>query len=164
MNALTTHPKNLANVDALRAIVAGAVAAGLLDATFSIVLDVIVLRSYSLPALLQWIASGAIGSAAFSGGLATAAIGLILHFVIAAIFAGFYYVVSRRVAALRTRPVPIGIAYGAAIWILMDLIVLPMSAAPRPAFDPIVFAAFLVDHAFFVGLPITLAVKLCPVV
>ena len=41
----------------------------------------------------------------------------------------------------------------------MDLIVLPNSGVPKAAFDPIVFTAFLLDHAFFVGLPIALAIK-----
>ncbi len=45
------------------------------------------------------------------------------------------------------------------IWLLMDLVVLPLSAVPKAAFDPLVFTAFLLDHAFFVGLPIALAVK-----
>jgi len=159
MTASTVRTSSTMNATALRAIATGTIAAGLLDATFSIVLDVVILRAFSLLGLLQWIASGAIGAAAFSGGLATAALGLGIHFVLAAIFAGFYYVVSRRVAALRTHPIPIGIVYGAAIWILMDLIVLPMSAVPKAAFDPVVFAAFLVDHALLVGLPIALAVK-----
>ncbi len=54
---------------------------------------------------------------------------------------------------------PLGILYGAVIWIVMDLIVLPNSGVPKAAFDPIVFTAFLLDHALFVGLPIALAIK-----
>jgi hypothetical protein len=150
MTASTVRSSTIMNANAVRAIATGAVAAGLLDATFSIVLDVVILRAFSLVGLLQWIASGAIGAAAFSGGLATAALGLAIHFVLAAIFAGFYYLVSRRIAALRTQAIPIGIVYGAAIW---------MSAVPKAAFDPVVFTAFLLDHAFLVGLPIALAVK-----
>jgi uncharacterized membrane protein YagU involved in acid resistance len=149
----------IANRSTLRAILSGAIIAGVLDATFAVVVDVVILRAYSLLGVLQWIASGAIGNAAFSGGLATAALGVAIHFALAFFFATIYWVASSRIVALRTHAVPLGILYGAVIWIVMDLIVLPNSGVPKAAFNPIVFAAFLVDHALFVGLPIAYAVK-----
>jgi hypothetical protein len=142
-----------------RAILTGAVIAGVLDATFAVIVDVLILRAFSLLGVLQWIASGAIGSAAFNGGLATAGLGVVIHFALAIVFATFYWAASLRIGALRTHAVPLGILYGAAIWIVMDLIVLPDSGVPKAAFDPIVFTAFLLDHALFVGLPIALAIK-----
>jgi hypothetical protein len=150
---------NIANRSVLRGVLTGAVIAGVLDATFAVIVDVVILRAFSLLGVLQWIASGAIGSAAFNGGLATAALGVAIHFALAFFFATFYWVASLRLDVLRTHAVPLGILYGAAIWLVMDLIVLPNSGVPKAAFDPIVFAAFLLDHAFFVGLPIALAIK-----
>ena len=144
---------------ALRAILLGTLFAGVLDAAFAVVVDVLILRAFSLLGVLQWIASGAIGSAAFSGGLATAALGVAIHFALAAFFATSYWIASLRIDALRRNAVTFGLLYGAAIWIVMDLIVLPHSGVPKSAFDPIVFAAFLADHALFVGLPIALAIK-----
>ena len=41
--------------------------------------------------LLQFVASGMMGTAAFEGGANTAAIGLALHFLIAAIWAALYF-------------------------------------------------------------------------
>jgi hypothetical protein len=144
---------------ALRGILYGTVVAGVLDATFAVIVDVVILRAFSLLGVLQWIASGAIGSAAFRGGLATAALGVVIHFALAAFFTTIYWIASLRIAALRTQAIPVGILYGAGIWLVMDLIVLPHSGVPKAAFDPIVFTAFLLDHAFFVGLPIALATK-----
>jgi hypothetical protein len=142
-----------------RGILTGAVIAGVLDASFAVIVDVVILRAFSLLGVLQWIASGALGSAAFNGGLATAALGVAIHFALAIVFATFYWIVSLRLDALRTHAVPVGILYGAAIWLVMDLIVLPNSGVPKAAFNPVVFTAFLVDHALFVGLPIAYAVK-----
>jgi hypothetical protein len=149
----------IAKRSALRGILTGAAIAGVLDATFAVIVDVVILRAFSLLGVLQWIASGAIGSAAFDGGLATAALGVAIHFALAIFFATFYWFASLRVGALRTHAVTLGILYGAAIWIVMDLIVLPNSGVPKATFNPIVFAAFLFDHALFVGLPIALAIK-----
>jgi hypothetical protein len=149
----------IAKRSALRGILTGAVIAGVLDATFAVIVDVVILRAFSLLGVLQWIASGAIGSIAFRGGLATAALGVAIHFALAGFFAALYWIASLRIDALRTHAVPLGILYGAAIWVVMDLIVLPNSGVPKATFDPIVFVAFLIDHACFVGLPIALAIK-----
>jgi uncharacterized membrane protein YagU involved in acid resistance len=108
---------------------------------------------------LQYIASGLIGNAGFSGGLLTAALGVAIHFFLAFAFAALYYVVSRRVSALRDRAATIGIVYGVVIWLFMDLLVLPQTGTPKAPFDGALFASFLIDHAFFVGLPIALAVQ-----
>jgi hypothetical protein len=142
-----------------RAILTGAAIAGVLDATFAVIVDVVILRAFSLLGVLQWIASGAIGSAAFSGGIATAALGVVIHFALAAFFATAYGIASLRIGALRDHAVAFGLLYGAAIWIVMDLIVLPNSGVPKAAFEPLVFTAFLLDHALFVGLPIALAIR-----
>jgi hypothetical protein len=158
MKSLTLHTPTIAKRSALRGILTGTVIAGVLDATFAVVVDVVILRAFSLLSVLQWIASGAIGRAAFSGGVSTAALGVAIHFALAAVFATFYWVASLRIDALRRHAVPAGIVYGAAIWLVMDLIVLPHSGVPKAAFDPIVFTAFLLDHALFVGLPIAWAI------
>jgi hypothetical protein len=144
---------------AIRAIAVGATVAGVLDATFAVIVDVVILRAFSLLGVLQWIASGALGQSAFSGGIATAALGVAIHFVLAFFFAALYWLVSLRATVLRSNAALVGIVYGAVIWLVMDLIVLPQSGVPKSAFNPAVFTAFLIDHALFVGLPIALAVK-----
>jgi len=143
---------------AVRAIATGGLIAGVLDAIFAVVAYVFVLRVFGIVGVLQYIASGLIGHAAFSGGLLTAALGVAIHFFLAFAFAALYYVFSRRVSALREHPVTIGIVYGAAIWLFMDLLVLPLTGTPKFPFNPALFVSFLIDHALFVGLPIALAV------
>src|SRR6185503_11837029 len=54
--------------------------------------------------ILQSVATGLLGRAAFSGGAATALLGTGLHFLIATGAAAVYYVASRRLALLRDRP------------------------------------------------------------
>jgi hypothetical protein len=109
--------------------------------------------------LLQGIASGLIGSAAFQGGLVTALLGLVCHFVIAMLWAAIYFAMSRRVAFLLDHAVVSGAIYGVIIYLVMNLVVIPLSAiGPRP-FSPsaaIVAAAILVPC---VGLPIALIVR-----
>ena len=103
--------------------------------------------------VLQYIASALLGTRSFSGGLATAGLGVIVHFAIALVVAAIYILASRRVAVLRTQWALLGLLYGAAVWALMNLVVLRLTAV---APSPITTAALVngvIGHALFVGLP-----------
>jgi hypothetical protein len=109
--------------------------------------------------ILQSIASGLLGVEAFRGGLVTAALGLLLHFVIAFGWAGVYCGASRRLRVLSSRPVLSGMAYGAAVYLMMNFVVVPLSAVPKRPFVLEVAVVILVVHMVCVGLPIALAVR-----
>jgi hypothetical protein len=81
--------------------------------------------------VLQSVASGLYGRASFDGGLSTAAVGLIAHFFILIVAAWFYWLASRRLPALNRNWVASGVAFGIAIYVVMQYIVVPLSAAPR---------------------------------
>jgi len=87
--------------------------------------------------IFQSVASGLLGPKSFQGGAKTAALGLFLHFLIAFIWAVIYYLASRQIAFLTTRPVIAGLLYGEFVWIMMTCVVLPLSAIHRwpPRFD-----------------------------
>lgn len=159
MSELVNSLATLRIASAVRAVATGALIAGTLDAIFAVVAYVFVLHAFSIIGVLQYIASGLLGMAAFSGGLPTAALGVAIHFFLAFAFAALYYAFSRRIFAARMHAVPFGIAYGVAIWLFMDLIVLPLTGTPKSAFNGALFTGFLLDHALFIGLPIALCVK-----
>ena len=101
-------------------------------------------------------AAGLLGEASFEGGAATAALGLFLHFFIACTMALTYYFVSRRWTVLVRRPVPLGIAYGLLLYVIMNFVVVPLSAANSGSRDPTWIALTVAVHAFLIGLPIAL--------
>jgi hypothetical protein len=110
--------------------------------------------------VLQGIASGVMGPAAFRGGPATAALGMLLHFVIAFAVAGVYYAVSRKWRLLLHHPAVSGTLYGIAVHAVMNVIVLPLSHFPSgPRTPPLSFTLTMVlVHVFCVGLPISFIV------
>jgi uncharacterized membrane protein YagU involved in acid resistance len=134
-----------------RAILYATVVLGLLDATDGVVF--FGLQGQNPVQVLQYIASGLLGTRAFTGGLTAAGIGLVLHFAVSLVVAAIYIVASRRIKILRKQWIVAGLLYGAAVWAVMNLILLPLSAV---AHDPITVAAWIngiVGHALFVGLP-----------
>jgi hypothetical protein len=109
--------------------------------------------------LLQGIASGLIGKAAFAGGLKAALLGLLCHFVIAMSWTAIYFAVSRRVRFLVEHTVVSGIVYALIVYVIMNHVVVPLSAiGPRPFVlsHAVLAAAILV---FCIGLPIALVVR-----
>ena len=136
-------------------VLAGGLLAGALDITYACVFWAI---KADLPPtrIFQSVAAGLLGKASFEGGAATAALGLSLHFFIACTMALTYYFVSRRWTVLVRRPVPLGIAYGLLLYVVMNFVVVPLSAASAGSRDPTWIALTVAVHAFLIGLPIAL--------
>lgn len=139
-------------------VAAGGLLAGLLDLAFA--LTFAGAHGVGPVQLLQVIASGWLGAAASTGGLATAALGLVSHFGIALLWAFAFAFVARRAPSLRTRPVVAGLAFGVVVFLAMRLVVLPLSAYPRPVtFKPLATALDLASHMLLFGVPIALATR-----
>jgi hypothetical protein len=137
--------------------------AGLVSGTLDIT-DALVfygLRGAKPIVILQTIASGLLGRAAFSGGLGTAVLGLLLHFFIAFTASVVFYVAARKLAFLRRYAVISGLLYGAAIYLVMNWIVLPLSAVAksRPVAPPISLVNGVLAVVVLVGLSISLIVS-----
>jgi len=136
-------------------VLAGGLLAGALDITYACLFWAM---KADLPPtrIFQSVAAGLLGKASFEGGAATAALGLSLHFFIACTMALTYYFVSRRWTVLVRRPVPLGIAYGLLLYVVMNFVVVPLSAASAGSRDPTWIALTVAVHAFLIGLPIAL--------
>ncbi len=109
--------------------------------------------------LLQGIASGLLGPKALDGGLVTALLGLLCHFVIAYGAATVFFVASRAIRPLIEHAVVFGALYGVAVYFFMNRIVVPLSAAAKRPFSMKMMIIGVVIHIFCVGLPISLSVR-----
>ncbi len=138
-----------------RAIGYGGLVVGVLD-----IMDAFIffgLRGATPARILQAIAAGVLGrERAVAGGWQTAALGLLLHFFIATVIVAIFVFASRRWPWLLRAPVATGLAYGVVAWLVMNFIVVPLSAAGGPNLRlPIVINGVLI-HMFGVGLPAAL--------
>ena len=136
------------------AIVWGGTACGVLDlaAAYFVLWHP---RGISAERGLQGIARGAIGlSAAASGGSASAAVGVVVHFLIAFTAAAVYVAVSRVLRILTAQAALCGLLYGVAVYLFMYGVVLRVRFGAVP-----LTASGIVIHMFCVGLPIALAAR-----
>jgi hypothetical protein len=142
-----------------RAIGFGALTVAVLDG-----LDAIVffgLRGASPIRIFQGIAAGLLGrQAAIQGGLATALLGVVLHFVVAFGIVSTYYAASRKIRVLTTHPLMCGAIYGVLVYFFMNQVVIPLSAIGRGSSPSLpVFLNGIFIHIFGVGLPTAYFVK-----
>jgi uncharacterized membrane protein YagU involved in acid resistance len=142
----------------LLAVLIGGSIAGALDILFAI--SFAHFRGMAPDRLLQTVASGLLGTAAFEGGIRTAALGLGLHFGMAYAWAGIFVLAAGIVPALVRRPWLSGILFGVLVFLAMRLIVLPLSAFPYPVtFKPLAATLDLLSHTLLFGVPIALAAR-----
>ena len=145
------------NPSAVRAVLWAGLACGVLDITAAFVVYGF-FGAKPVP-LLQGIASGLLGPRAFQGGLATALLGLLCHFLIAFGAATVYFVASRAFPLLIQNAIVSGALYGAAVYFFMNRIVVPLSAVAKRPFSMKLMIVGVVIHIFCVGLPISLTVR-----
>ena len=105
--------------------------------------------------VLQSIGSGWLGRAAWKGGIAAAALGLVSHYAISIAAAALYGVAVRGSGWIRTHWVASGIAFGILVYLFMNFVVIPLSAAPfGPSWTTRAFIQGFISHAIVFGLPI----------
>ena len=110
--------------------------------------------------VLQYMASGATGVSAFEGGTGTALLGVFFHLIVSFVVAAVFILSAGSVPLLRRYAIPASLLYGVGVYIVMNFIVLPLSAAP-PLPTPTVpyFIEAVIEHAVLVGLPLGLLVR-----
>jgi len=139
----------------LPAILVGGLAAGIIDGASAF-------HSFGW-GMPYGIASGLLGAkanpAAGGGGAGVWILGLACHFLISYAAAATYCLSSRRLGFLKDHFLLGGVICGIAVWLVMNLVVLPASAVPF-AVGPFSVTALrmgLLYHVLLVGLPISIS-------
>jgi hypothetical protein len=148
--AATTTPPNYQN-PALRGILLGGFFAGLADFIYPTVKTVMAGGSWMRP--WKGVAGGLLGERARDGGLEIALLGAALHWFICFGAAAILYFVVSRVKWLPRQWVALGIIHGIAVLLVMNYVILPLSAIGRGiyALEELHVHAFF--HILLVGLP-----------
>jgi uncharacterized membrane protein YagU involved in acid resistance len=144
---------------ALFAIFVGGGIAATLDILYAIVYSWI--RAKVPPVvIMQSVASGLIGQRAYEGGVPTAALGVVCHYAMALVIASIFWIASRRLGFMTRRAVASGLAFGVCVYLVMNFVVIPLSAFPTPmTYTPVRVAINIVAHMILFGLPIALATR-----
>ena len=147
---------------AVPAILLGGLIAGTLDISYACIFSY-VRRGVSPIAVLQSVASGALGPKASEGGMKTALLGLCFHFLIALIATAVYFFASRVIRFMVAHAVISGLLYGVCVYLVMYGLVLRFSAIHSTRYPwqypwPVLTGNLLI-HMLGIGLTIALVVR-----
>ncbi len=157
LHRAVTFPAHHAN-RAAKAIISAWLAAGILDILAAFATAAV--KGGTPASILKAIASGVLGANAFKGGADIAALGLALHFGIMFGIVLVYWLVSRRWSFLRDQAFVSGLIFGVAVYAVMNLVVLPLSAIPfKPNYGMESLVNGIGVHMLCVGLPIALLIR-----
>ena len=132
-----------------RAILWATLVAGTLDITSAILLNL----GVGPRVVLQSVAGGWLGRATYQGGWPTALLGLASHFGIMLVIAAIYMTLAARRALLRAQWLLAGAVWGVLVWLVMTLVVIPLSASTLSPPDTYHVLQGLIVHVLMVGLP-----------
>ena len=105
--------------------------------------------------VFPYIASGIFGKDAFSGSVAMIIAGFLFHYIIAYCFTITFFLMYPRIKFLANNWVLSGILYGMFIWLLMNLVVVPLS---RTHAATLTFNSFIINLLILIvaiGLPLS---------
>lgn len=128
-------------------IIVGGFVAGSLDLT-----SAFITFGFGVP---RAIAAGLLGRQALHGGVGTWILGVFLHYFIAYSAATVYCLASRRLEFLRPHFLVCGMFYGIAVFLVMNLIVLPLSGLHHSGtYQLRALIQGILVHMFLIGVPI----------
>jgi hypothetical protein len=148
----TASPVPGARTSLLRPILVGGALAG----TFDLIAAFITFG----PGVPRAIAGGLLGRQANHGGAGTWFLGVVLHYFIAFSAAAIYCLSSRRLEFLKDHWLVCGLLYGIAVFLVMNLVVLPLCA--YHSMGPYQYRGLvqgLLVHMLIIGLPISFSLN-----
>ncbi len=144
------QPKRL-----LKAVLLTGLLAGTLDGSAAVIKFII--PAYRNPVrIFQYIASGIFGPEVFSQSPWMAVWGLIFHYMIATTWTLLFFFAYPKIRFLATNKVAAGLGYGVVVWLIMNLVVLPLSNVPPGTFNLTQAAIGMIILMLAIGLPISL--------
>jgi hypothetical protein len=136
----------------LRPILVGGAIAGTLD-------HIAALISFGVNGS-KYIAAALVGTQAIHWGVPAIILGTVLHFCIAFSAAAIYCLASRRLPFLREHFFVCGLFYGIAVYLVMNLVVLPLCALHFTGpYQLRGLLQGLLVHMFLIGLPIAYSLR-----
>jgi uncharacterized membrane protein YagU involved in acid resistance len=138
----------------IRAATLGGLVGGAIDLSYAFIASG--LNGASPKRVLQLVASGWLGKASYDAGWVSAALGFFSHFAIVCVFALAYVLATKRFSALNARPFLFGAIYGALIYVVMNYVVVPLSATNFHAPTGLYLVLGMLVHVFGIGVTVAL--------
>lgn len=112
-----------------KTILKAALIVGTLDITAACTQVSLRTGQLSIKPVLLFVASGLLGKDAFNNGDGMMLVGLLVHYCVATAFTIFFFLTLAKTDFAKRQRLLTGILYGAFVWLVMNLLVLPLTPA-----------------------------------
>ncbi|SJZ79803.1 hypothetical protein SAMN04488128_1011636 [Chitinophaga eiseniae] len=129
--------------------------AGTLD-LFSACLQFVLVTGKSFVNVLLFVASGVFGREAFSGNPAMVWWGVLFHYTVSLGFTLLFFFLYPRIPEMRKIPSVSGLVYGIFVWLVMNLLILPLTNIPKGPFHLVNVLVGMCILMVAIGLPMGL--------
>jgi hypothetical protein len=110
-----------------KALLLSILLASLIAGTLDGLAAVFILAKGQAAMVFKYIASAVYGKQAFAGGSGMIWTGVALHYLIAAIFTVLFFILYDLMPVIRKRGFLVAVIYGIFVWVVMNLLVLPLT-------------------------------------
>jgi hypothetical protein len=149
--ASVNYPRKL-----FKAILVTGLLAGTLDALAAII-NFYIATGKNPITVFVYIASGAVGKQAYADSKTIALLGLFFHYCFAIIFSAFYFLMYPRLKFLRWNKINAAVIYGIFVWLVMNLVVVPLSRTTRLPFHISNALLAVIILIVCIGIPVSFA-------
>jgi hypothetical protein len=151
--------KNISGALLFNRILLAGFIAGTLDAAAAII-NFYITTGKSPVIVFVYIASAVFGKEAYSMSQFIAVIGLLFHYLVANVFSAFYFLIYPKIKFLHWNKITNAIIYGIFVWLVMNLLVVPLSRAQHFPFNirNAILGVFIL--IICIGIPITMMASL----
>ena len=136
------------------AVVASAVAGAVAIDLYLVIVEAWLLRIATPVTVSQWDASNLLGRSAFSGGIATAALGFGMHLCVCLCWALLFVALFGQSALLARRPLLLGTLFGVFVMFFMRYAVVPLGHAAQAPLTWDRALVLVVAHTLAFGVPV----------
>jgi len=153
MNPADTSQQTPAPRSITRTIILTGLLAGTLDGLSACVYYYAFSGSTHVENVFKFVASGALGKSALTGGTGVVIAGILFHYFFAFSFTIIFFLAYPKLPILAKNKYITAISYGLVVWCMMNLIVVPLSGTPKLPFH---FSRALINALilmFAIGLP-----------
>jgi RsiW-degrading membrane proteinase PrsW (M82 family) len=109
--------------------------------------------------VLRFVASGIFGKAALTDNTTIMWMGLLFHFIIAFAFTVVFFIIYPKVKFLHINIILTAVIFGMVAWLVMNLIVVPLSNTAKYPFDVINTIKGMLILICMIGLPLSIIFK-----
>ncbi|MDB4927102.1 hypothetical protein [Mucilaginibacter sp.] len=129
---------------------------GLLTGTLDAVAALLLNYKISPLLIFRFIASGVFGKAAFAGAEEMVVAGVLFHYLIAYVFSAAFYLLYPFSYSIFKNKYVVAIVYGGIAWVIMNLIVIPLSQIGPHYIKPMAIITGVCALIICVALPVAL--------